>query len=153
MAQKLFIKLQTPTLELTINAKDGGGTSASILAGFKRYPSEVGEAKLKEFQELLNRGDDVGKNSINTFLSNEIVYLKKVPIIVEDSETGVSKEILVKDTRDAVKPNETLWDNPADCLVVLLEHFMESNPWRVSLIEGVLKSLTNMDFNSDKSKN
>jgi hypothetical protein len=153
MAQKLYVKLQTPTLELTIQAKDGGGTAGTVIAGFKRYPSEQGEVKLKEFQELLGRSDDVGKAAITAFLSSEIVYLKKAPITVEDTETGLIKDIVVKDTRDAVKPNETLWDSPKECLDVLLEMFLDSNPWRVSLIEGVLKSLTNMDFNNDSAKN
>ena len=153
MAQKLYVKLQAPTIELSINAKDGGNTQASLIAGFKRYQSEQGESKLKEFQELLGRTDEVGKNAITAFIANEIVYLKKAPIVVEDTDTGTLKDVVVKDTRDAIKPNETLWDSPKECLDVLLSHYLESNPWRVSLIEGILKALTNMDFSSESAKN
>lgn len=153
MAQKLYVKLQAPTIELSITAKDGGNTQASMLVGFKRYPSEQGEAKFKEFQELLGKTDDAGKSSITAFVAGEIVYLKKAPIVVEDTEAGTLKDVVVKDTRDAIKPNETLWESPEECLDVLLSHYLESNPWRVSLIEGILKSLTNMDFSTDAVKN
>lgn len=153
MAQKLYVKLQAPTIELSINAKDGGNTQANMLVGFKRYPSEEGELKLKEFQELLGRTDEVGKNAITAFVAAEIVYLKKAPIVVEDTEANTLKDVVVKDTRDAIKPNETLWDSPKECLDVLLSHYLESNPWRVSLIEGILKALTNMDFSQELAKN
>ena len=45
MAVKLSVKLQSPTIEILVKAKDASGATDSIVVGFKRY--EAKEAKVK----------------------------------------------------------------------------------------------------------
>lgn len=48
MTKKLFVKLQTPSIELKVKATDASGTTSEVLVGFKRYDLSQLEAKFKE---------------------------------------------------------------------------------------------------------
>jgi len=155
--KKLFIKLQTPTTELKVTAKDAAGVADSILVGFKRYEVKEAELKLKEFQEALqSQVDDSTEGSfaieqVDAFISSQIVYIKQVRL-EEQGDDGRTNSITIADTRKA-KPYDTFWENPEECLDALLSMFLAASPWRVPLVTGLQKALVNADFEEDKVKN
>jgi hypothetical protein len=143
MAVKLNLKLQTPTIELKIQAKDPSGAIDTILVGFKRY----GFAEAKEKFESFSSSDEL----IDDVLKQEIVYLKQMKLSLED-ESGKSKELVITDTRTQ-KPVESLWGTPEECLSVLVDALLDSAPYRGSLIEAMNKALLNMNIGDDSAKN
>lgn len=149
MAIKLTVKLQRPTIELVVKAKDSAGDKDSFKAGFKRYTYAETQTKFKELQAIsleANEGDDKSDDLIK----NEIVYLKDVKLEIE--ENGVTKDLHVADTRTA-KPIPTLWETSEECLAVLLDVFLNSAPYRVGLLEASTKALINNDYSSAEVKN
>jgi len=152
---KLCVKLQTPTIELKITAKDAAGVKDSFLVGFKRYEISATDAKLKELQavmqETIEDSTESGTAKLSSFIKGEIAYLKQIKLDLVD-ENGATKEITVLDTR-TVKPNETLWGTPDECLAVLLDLYLASAPYRVSLISAMQKALLNNDYSEAEAKN
>ena len=55
MATQLYVKLQTPTIELQVKAEDSSKTKAIVQVGFKRYEVDETGVKLDEFQSLLGK--------------------------------------------------------------------------------------------------
>ena len=151
MALKVFVKLQTPTIELKVEAKDASGNKDSILVGFKRYEVKQTEEKLKNLQTVLENADsDISK--LEEVIKNEVVYIKNAKVILVDDEKGTEKETHVQDTRTA-KPVETLWGDPDECLAVLLDLYLASAPYRVSFMTSMQRALINNDFDSAEAKN
>lgn len=179
MSVKIYIKLQSPSVELKVQAQDCSGAKDSIVVGFKRYDITESKAKATELQRLqtqlyLNTLVDLNKqyklanleqtaiadspeiseeeaiSSINKFIKDEILYIKDVSLTIE--EDGKSKELKVADTRTA-KPNEPLWVLPEECLSVLVDSFLESAPYRGSLIQAQQKALANVEFKDGEIKN
>ena len=153
MAIKLCIKLQTPTIELKVSAKDAAGTKDSILVGFKRYELGESQEKLTSMQVLLEEVQDVASlNStlLDSFLKEEIVYIKQAKLDLE--ENGVTKELSISDTR-TVKPIADLWGNGDECLGALLEMYLSSSPYRLALILAAQKALLNNDYSEAELKN
>ena len=151
---QLFIKLQTPTIELKVSAKDASGAKDNFLVGFKRYELKETDAKLKTLQEIMEdatSGDSLVQIELDKFIKNEIVYLKQIRLDLVD-EKGNPKEFTVQDTR-SVKPYETLWESPDECLAVLLDLYLASAPYRVSLISSLYKALMNNDYSEAEAKN
>lgn len=154
MAAKLFIKLQTPTIELKVSAKDAAGTKDSFVAGFKRYELATAQTKLEQLQEIfesVSKGTSLDSKELNTFIKNEIVFLKQIKLDLAD-ENGSSKELSIADTR-TVKPNEGLWESADECLAVLLDMYLGSAPYRLSLITALQKALLNNDYSEAEVKN
>lgn len=150
MALKVFVKLQTPTIELKVEAKDASGVKDSILVGFKRYEIKQTEAKLKALQETLENIEDTSK--LEEAIKAEVVYIKQAKVTLFDEEKKTEKELLVQDTRTA-KLVETLWENSDECLAVLLDLYLSSSPYRVSFMSGMQKALINSDFENAEAKN
>lgn len=154
MAVKLFIKLQTPTIELKVSAKDAAGTKDSFVAGFKRYELATAQTKLEQLQEIfesVSKGNTLDSKELNTFIKNEIVFLKQIKLDLAD-ENGNAKELAISDTR-TVKPNEGLWESADECLAVLLDMYLGSAPYRLSLITALQKALLNNDYSEAEVKN
>jgi hypothetical protein len=143
MAVKLNLKLQTPTIELKVQAKDPSGAVDTILVGFKRY----GFAEAKERFESFSTSDEL----IDNVIKQEIVYIKSMKLSLED-ENGKTKELVIADTRTQ-KPVESLWGEPEECLSVLVDALLDSAPYRGSLIEAMNKALLNMNIGDDSAKN
>jgi hypothetical protein len=179
MSVNIFVKLQTPTIELPISAKDSAGNEDKFIAGFKRYNINEAKPKLEELQNLqteiyfntikdlneqykvLNQetvtntqepkiSEEVANANINLLIKNEIVYLKNVNVTI--SENGIDKPLKIADTRTA-KPNEPLWLTPEECLSVLIDSFLACAAYRGSLIDAQQKALANVEFKDAKIKN
>lgn len=155
MALQLYVKLQTPTIELPIKAKDAAGNRDSFFVGFKRYPLKEAKIVLDKLQELYNDykdSPDEFATKLDSLIKKEVVYIKGIKLDTIDDTTGRVSELHIPDTRQA-KPIETLWASPEECLDVLLDHLLECGPIRVSLNEAMTKALLNSDFEEDKVKN
>lgn len=133
MAKKLYVKLQTPSIELPLTVKDAGGKEATLRIGFKRYDIKDMEGKIAEWQKLDNMED---------VLENEILYLLNAE--VEIDEDDIISTYVIKDTRTE-KKNEGLWDDEKGCLALLLKKYMNSLPWKNGMFEVFNKTLSNMD--------
>lgn len=145
MAVKINLKLQTPTIELKIVAKDPSGASDTILVGFKRYHFDEAKAK---FEAL---GAAESETLTDSILKEEIVYIKQMKLSLEDEE-GKAKDLVIVDTRNQ-KPVEFLWESPEECLSVLVDVLLNSAPYRNSLIDAMIKALLNMKVGDDVAKN
>lgn|SRR5574343_207476 len=181
MAQ-IYLRLQTPTIELTVKAKDAAGNKDQLKVGFKRYPLEEADKKNKLLKEIQNDiyihsmleiqeeykalgeskeevkipdpkfSKEEAISKLTKFLKEEIVYLKDVNGLVTIDENGKEKEFSVADTRTA-KPVEPLWGTPEECLSVLVDSFLESAPYKGSFISAQQKALVNADFQDGEIKN
>ncbi len=154
--KQLYVKLQTPIIELPVKAKDSSGAKDSIVIGFKRYKIEESEKLLQDFQELLKNQLEAGEVSdsteANTFIKSMVVYIKQAKPVIYDSETEKEVELSIMDTRKA-KPNEGLWEDADSCLDALLELYLSSAPWRSSLINAMTKALLNVNYEEESLKN
>lgn len=180
MSVRIFVKLQSPSVELKVQAQDCSGAKDSIFVGFKRYDIVESKAKAEQLQDLqtqlyLNTMVDLAEqyklvnmenetkasaapriseqeaiSSISAFIKGEILYVKDINLTIEDN--GIAKELKVADTRTA-KPNEPLWVSPEECLSVLVDSFLESAPYRGSLIAAQQKALANLEIKDGEIKN
>jgi hypothetical protein len=153
MAKKLYIKLQTPVIELSIEAKDASGIQDTLLIGYKRFEITESKDKLEQCQKLIlaEENDSSKVSDLNNFVKSNISYLKNVNLEISNDEDKLDK-LSIDDTR-LVLPNDTLWESADECLDVLLDAYLASFPWRVSLILGMQKALLNVDLSEDKTKN
>lgn len=147
MAKKFYIASQAPFVELEIvSEKDAEGISEKLLVGFKRYG-------LAEAQEKINSFKELSESEAQTLLQKEVLYIKNAQVKVYDDETlEVVDTIKVSDTRKA-QPYEPFWGDKNEALAVLLEHYLDSTPWRGSFIQGYIKSLINLDYKDAEAKN
>lgn len=168
MAKQLYVKLQTPTIELLVKAEDSSKTKAALTVGFKRYEMEQTDLKLEELQEILKEHlrllqlrqkntEEVSQEEINEansqitkFIASEIVYILKAKVDVE--EEGKLSELAIPDTRKA-KPVEDFWESPDECLAALLEMYLASAPWRSSFVASLQAALLNSNYEEGKAKN
>jgi len=134
MALKLYVKLQTPTIELKVAVKDVAGSKDNISVGFKRYEIAPAQVKLERMKEIfdITKDDEVaGSKLLDDFVTAEIVYIKGASLSLEDN--GSAKELNISDTRTA-KPIADLWDNGDECLAVLTSMYLSSTPYRLALV-------------------
>jgi len=150
MAKHLYVKLQSPTVELEVIAKDSTGNQEKVLVGFKRYNIEESQKRLDSFKDLVEKETSSSFGLLDNFLKEEIVYLKNISFDVEEEEKTVS--ITIKDTREE-SLREGLWETREICLETLLNLFLSSSPWRLPFITTLQKALYNVDFDSLNLKN
>jgi hypothetical protein len=143
MAKQLYIKLQTPTVELPVKATDVSGVTQEILVGFKRYDLDQLKAKFDD-ETTLETQTDID------FFSQEIIYIKNAVLEIHD-ETGFLEDLVVKDTRTA-EPNE-FFQSPKEALAVLLGYYLNSSPWKNALIKAQQEALFNTSFADGELKN
>jgi hypothetical protein len=133
MAKQLFIKLQTPTVELPVKATDASGSTGEIQVGFKRY----------NLDELKTKFDNPTKLEAETdleFFSKEIIYIKNAVLEIYDNDVYL-EDLVIEDTRTA-KPNEFFQD-PKEALAVLLGYYLNSSPWKNALLKAQQEALFN----------
>lgn len=147
MAKKLFVKLQTPSIELKVKATDASGSVSEILVGFKRYDLSQLEAKFKE--QVPDAATDT--NADFNFISKEVIYIKNAVLEIYDDNGNYLEDLVVEDTR-TVEPNE-FFQTPKEALDVLLTHYMGSNPWKNSLFEAYRDALVNVSYKEAELKN
>lgn len=144
---EFYVQLQTPTIEVLIEAEDSVKKKDSLTAGFKRYESKKADEILKQLQNSSEENLD----NENKIIKDNIIYLKNVTIDIYDN--GDFKEkLVIKDTRNP--PVSPFWENADQCLSALVDHFLASTPWKVSFSIGFMKSLANINLDKEaKIKN
>lgn len=156
MTLNIYVKLQTPSIELKVSAKDSSGKTDSIIVGFKRYELSIAEKKIKELvsaweSSIKEDASDADKLTFEIFVRNEILYLKNLKLTLVDDKS-VERELAISDTRTA-KIYEGLWDTPDACLSVLVNLYLSSAPYRLSLLTALQKAFLNADFEAAEAKN
>lgn len=148
MAKQLYIRLQEPTVELVIVSKpDAANQTSSVVVGFKRYAVDQIKDKFDSFEQA---GKD-GEETAVTFLSNEIIYIKKAQLDIYEDDVFV-ETITVEDTRTAT-PVVDFWETPKECLIVLSGYFLNSTPWKSPLTDAFIKAVLNTDYKEAELKN
>ena len=179
MTKKLYVKLQTPTIELNLTATDSSGMVDKLTVGFKRPERKIADVLYEKFADLSDTYikqllgqplDEKGTkenqfsigysleakgevtDQISAMIRDSIVYLKTAKVLVIDEETDNESYLTVPDTRKA-KPNEDFWESADECLAALLDMYLDASPWRSSLTSAYQKSLLNVDTSEAKRKN
>jgi hypothetical protein len=147
MAKKLFISSQSPFVEIPVtSAKDAEGKETKIIIGLRRYDP-------KEAQQKIDTITGLSEDEAFKIIKKEIIYIKNAVVTVYDEETlEVAETINVKDTR-TVKSIEPFWEDASGALEVLTDMYLESTPWKGSLLTAYLKALYNLDFKEAEIKN
>ena len=149
----LKLIVQQPSVEIPVTSKDGSGAGRTLIVGFKRYKTEEGAKRQKQYEDIVNTLDFniLDSEELNSFIKEEVLYMRKLSLDCEDAE-GKAITIKVPDTRTAKKV-ETLWESPEECLDVLLDAYFQWSSWRVSFIAAVQSALVDMNFEGDARKN
>lgn len=147
MAKQLFVKLQSPTVDVTVNSEpDASGQSASIVVGFKRYTLDKIESILEQFKESASSEADAIE-----FIKSQIVYIKNVSLDIYDDEQFV-ETLVIEDTR-TTQPFAPFWETSKEALAVLSSHYLNSTPWKGQLTNGFMTALVNKDYKEAEVKN
>lgn len=179
MSKKLYVKLQTPTIELPITATDPSGASDKITVGFRREDPKVANRILDNYSEIADKylrmlyGQpldekptednletvDYSKEAIGeveqeiaNLIFKSVIYIKGAKIAEIDDDTGEVTHVTINDTRKA-KPNEGFWEDADGCLVALLDMYLSASPWKASFSSAYQKTLVNIDTSEAKRKN
>jgi hypothetical protein len=116
--------------------------------------TSISEDELEQRTEALERKISLRTKEFgdtkDDFCRKHIAYLKGVSLDLE--EDGKVTELLINDTREA-KPVDGLWDTPEECLVVLLDIFLDSVYYRSSLHDVVRDAVFTSDFKGLEAKN
>ena len=179
MSKKLYVKLQTPSIELDVTATDSSGEKDKIKVGFKRPEPKAANILLDKYSKLSetyvkylfgqpldekateeNRytvdhsPEDIEEVSqaMSDMVADSIVYIKGAKVLEVDNESGASDYVTIPDTRKA-KPNEDFWEDAEGCLDALLGMFLAATPWKSSLSSAYQKTLINIDTSEAKRKN
>ena len=145
--KKFYIASQAPVIEMPVTSeKDAEGKSYTSIIGFRRYKGSEAQNKIESFKDL-------DENQATDLLKSEIVYIKDAIASVYDDETfELVETVKIPDTRKA-KVLEPFWQDAGECLAVLTEHYLDSIPWKGSIIQAYIKSLYNLDFKEAEQKN
>jgi len=152
MTVSIKLKLQTPTIELPVKARNAAGASELFKMGFKLYDVEETRKKFKELTDIQQRitEDNPGTEELDKFVQSEVVYVKGLAIDV--IENGSERTINIADSRTA-KPIETLWADEVECKDLLTSVALTSAPYRVAILQAMQKAFLNNDYSEEKTKN
>ena len=176
---KLSIKSVKPFTELTLNV---AGIQKPIIVGVKSYAFDellqvrdrmtgiLESSKLEQTNAMLEKLASEGDKTSDSFYEERALLLQEQKSIQETQEeallslykyqimflrnievTTEDKDLVIKDTRDAT-PIESLWETEEDCLVVLLDTFLNYVPFRDSLFTKLTQAIFN-PTESGKTKN
>lgn len=130
--KKLYVKTQAPFIEIPTVSTD---KNIEIIIGFKKY-------NLSELQSKFEVLGSMDEQALEAHLRKEILYIKNASLTEYDEDTfEVIQEISIADTRKAI-PLEGFWTTKEECLVVLLDTFLDSSLWKSSFYDSYNQSLT-----------
>ena len=161
MARQLYVRLASPTIELTVEGVDGGGKKAFIVAGFKRYPIKEAAFKLQELDKLREEinaqveaevsDTELDTSRLDAFLKDNVVYLLDETLLTLDG-SGKEGKLKIKDTRLA-SPEEDFWETPEECKDFILDMYLDSLAWRLGFSNKLSDALINTKFEEAQLKN
>lgn len=107
------------------------------------------EALMEEMKKALMQKEA----DIISFLCKFVVYIQDASLQGIDEVTGQEKTIAVPDTR-TVQPFESLWESAEECLVVLLDVYLQYSPFRDSFFNEFSQTIfSSSDLVKAKIKN
>jgi len=153
---QLYVKLQTPCIEIKVKAKDSSGAVDALLVGFKRYESKKATKELTILQGLFEdqmgkQDEDIDTTELDIYIKSQVIYIKQANLILLDEE-GKQSTLVVPDTRKA-KQVADRWESSEDCLDVLLSLYLASAPWRLAFNGSLQKALANANYQDELLKN
>ena len=110
------------------------------------------ETFYEERKQLQDKIDSLVTNQellSSQFYKSQILFIKNASIEIE--EDGKVKDMIVPDTQ-TVTPIESLWENPEECLAVLLDAYFSVPPIRDSLVSKITDVILNFQSEA-KTKN
>lgn len=177
---KLSIKNSEPFIEQSVKSAT---TTDSIIVGVKVYSEKELKPVRKEFFSLydkrltrlqnkikavnidLSLTEDELEDQLNSleveletlteemlerykvFYKKQVLFLKNCKLLTEDGQT-----VEVIDTRE-VKPIESLWGSPSECLDALLDVYFDDRNYKDSLITAIYTGLFGTSLEDVKAKN
>ena len=108
------------------------------------------ELKFNEISDTIDNLTTEQSEKFDTFYKKHVLFLKNVSLVLE--EDGVDKTMSIPDTREAA-PIESLWNTPDECLVVLLNLYLDDGFFRDSLINTITSVIFNIDIKGEELKN
>jgi hypothetical protein len=159
--KKFYVVLSTPSIEMTVKAKDQFGKVGQVFAGFKRYDLETSAQKVTDFNNLAITPIDPTANpeheyfasvedretAMKTFLKKEILYLREVDVYTEEELGTPLLYKTVEDTRTE-KDLELLGESNS-CLDFLLDMLFASAPWGSSFVDAFYRVHSDLKLNVD----
>lgn len=147
---KIELALQTPTVTLTVTAKDAANNTESWKAEFKRYDIKTTKQKLKEFEDIASTPENFKELSqeqqeeeleqqderFKAFVRKELVTFKQIKWFA-----GGKLIATIKDTSDC-KDIEQLKAIP-DVTSVWFDIYWNSAPHKAALIDTMFLAIRN----------
>lgn len=124
MAKKLYVKLQTPTVEMPITTMDAAGTETTMFVGFKRYDLTEIVERIAQWELL---------ESIEDLVKAEIIYIREVAVEIHDDTSDKITPYIIKDTRTE-KKIDGLWDTSEECYTIVIDKLFNSPPCKTAII-------------------
>lgn len=111
---------------------------------------ETIEDRVEELTSQIEEVTDKQTEDLRAFYKSHILYLKNASLTLNTPEG--TKDLLIADTRE-VKPIESLWAKPSECLSVLVDMYLDSAAFRDSFTQAILTGVFNVDFKALEAKN
>jgi hypothetical protein len=108
------------------------------------------DAKTDFLTSSVEEATDKRIRDMDTFYKSHILYIKNASLTIDDK--GKVSDLLISDTRDA-KQIDSLWDDGDECLVVLLNIYLDNPSFRESLQTVVTNAVFNIDLKGEELKN
>lgn len=109
------------------------------------------EAKLETLYSEIDDIQDIQKTKLHEFYREHILFIKGAYLAYEDAE-GKRVDVSVIDSRE-VKPVESLWTNPEECLNTLLDVYFDAPYYRDVLITTITETIFNYSSKETERKN
>ena len=112
----------------------------------------LSDEAIEEQSEILvdkiERENSLIAERLASFYNSHVTHIKNASLQQGDEK----KDLFIADSRDA-KPVESLWETPEECLVVLLDTYINFAPFRDSLHSKILETIFNYKFETGEIKN
>jgi len=129
-------ELELKTAELTKWEAEGDKTDPSFYV------------KREELQDAIEESAEEQAEALMAFYKKQITHIKNASL--EYSKNGETVDLNVADSRKAI-PVESLWEDPSECLTVLLDTYLNYLPFRDSLTSKVSSVVFNIDIKEQAS--
>jgi len=108
------------------------------------------DTKTSFLSKSVEDATDLRVRQLDAFYKQHVQYIKNATLSLTDA--GKTVDLLVADSRDA-KPIDSLWDDGEECLVVLLDIYLDNPSFRESLQTTITNGIFNVDLKGEELKN
>ena len=108
------------------------------------------DSKTNTLTDSVEEATEKRTKELDTFYKSHILFIKNASLSLDDKDKVT--DLLITDTRDA-KPIDSLWDDGDECLVVLLDIYLDNPSFRESLQTTITSAVFNIDLKGEELKN